>query len=394
MREGDTPYRYLGYAAQGIGDVNGDGYDDIAMRGRLAELPDTRSWFCTARPTARSRRPGRLPSTAAMGGAGDVNGDGFDDLLIGDPDYRSTNPAAPGTGRALLFLGSADGLSPVADWTLESADPNERLRRASPMPATSTSDGYDDVLVSGTMRLPDRLRLASLARPRAWSRQPHWMACYFGSRRRHALGDVNGDGFDDISVGRSGTSQTSGLPRHRGRPARDAPAQPPDQPAAHHRRRPERLGGRRPASRSTAARPRRASARRPRPGCAATVRTNWDLGQPLPGRSRGRRRDRQRQRRRLARRRDRAGLLRALRRQPGRRRHAPIHDQRRRPRYRLRQPSPPIEAATRVVPGGWDAEVRIPTRTFMAAPQPAAGVPSPSTWACTTTTMAATGTAT
>ena len=39
------------------------------------------------------------------------------------------------------------------------------------------------------------------------------------------------------------------------------------------------------------------------------------------------------------------------------------------------QPNPPIEAATRIVPGGWDAEVRIPAaHLYGQAAQLAAGV--------------------
>src|SRR5262245_823002 len=41
--------------------------------------------------------------------AGDVNGDGYSDVLIGAPGDEGPNPDA---GRAFLFLGSANGLAP------------------------------------------------------------------------------------------------------------------------------------------------------------------------------------------------------------------------------------------------------------------------------------------
>jgi hypothetical protein len=56
--------------------------------------------------------------------AGDVNGGGYDDLIIGAPDYDSGNYDA---GRAYIFTGSANGLSSSAFWTLSGTQASEKL---------------------------------------------------------------------------------------------------------------------------------------------------------------------------------------------------------------------------------------------------------------------------
>ena len=109
---------FYGASASGIGDVNGDGYDDVAVGAQFYDNGETDEggvWVYFGSPagpdTAADWHAESNQTNAQMGysvdGAGDVNDDGFDDLLIG----------IPVANRAQLYLGSAAGpaLSPSSE---------------------------------------------------------------------------------------------------------------------------------------------------------------------------------------------------------------------------------------------------------------------------------------
>jgi len=110
---------------QGVGDVNGDGFSDVlAQISSLFGVPEAeRVYFggstaCTSTacpPFAPLLVPGHTnspPAFAAVlaGGLGDVNGDGFDDIAYG----------SPGAGAVYVFLGSAAGPAPVPSLAITS----------------------------------------------------------------------------------------------------------------------------------------------------------------------------------------------------------------------------------------------------------------------------------
>jgi hypothetical protein len=108
---------YYGYAVAGGGDVDGDGYDDLLI-GAYAD-----TWYGVGSGTAYVRyggsgglntgRQSKIVSYDAAGNdafgkyvsfAGDVNGDGFADLVVGAPYDDSGNP-----GSVYVFLGADEG---------------------------------------------------------------------------------------------------------------------------------------------------------------------------------------------------------------------------------------------------------------------------------------------
>src|SRR5688572_33079524 len=60
----------------------------------------------------------------SVAAAGDVNGDGYGDVIVGGRDYAN---GESGEGGAFLYLGSAAGLETTAGWSVESKEPGAAL---------------------------------------------------------------------------------------------------------------------------------------------------------------------------------------------------------------------------------------------------------------------------
>src|SRR5439155_1548417 len=144
---------------------------------------------------------------SAVATAGDVNGDGFADVIVGAHLFSN---GASAEGRAFLYLGSASGPATTAAWTAESDQMTADFGFSVATAGDVNGDGFADVIVgapsydNGQMnegRVFVYMGSASgLATTPAWSVESNQADSQFGYSVATA-GDVNGDGYSDVIIG-------------------------------------------------------------------------------------------------------------------------------------------------------------------------------------------------
>ncbi|MFA6027608.1 MAG: hypothetical protein WC752_01650 [Patescibacteria group bacterium] len=153
--ETDNNYDYAGFAVSGAGDVNGDGYDDFlvgameygASQAGAAYLIYGQSENLTnASLSTKVRFTGEANFDYAgitVSGAGDVNNDGYDDFLVGANEYGDSGAAYLLYGQSENFISAS--LSTAVKFTGETAldQAGRGLSRAGDV----NNDGYDDFLI-------------------------------------------------------------------------------------------------------------------------------------------------------------------------------------------------------------------------------------------------------
>ena len=208
--EGDQAGAIFGISVAAAGDVNGDGFGDVIVgafwydNGQMDEgraylyLGSAAGLSPSADWTAESNQHfARFGASVAA--AGDVNGDGYGDVIVGA--YWYDNGQAD-EGRAFLYLGSAAGLSSSADWTAESDQVDAFFGTSVATAGDVNGDGYSDVIIgadSAGRAFSYLGSAAGLSTSAAWT--AHGQPLETFGHCVSTAGDVNGDGYSDVIVG-------------------------------------------------------------------------------------------------------------------------------------------------------------------------------------------------
>ncbi len=208
----------LGIRIANAGDINNDGVDDLVVGAFRWDdgFTDNGAAFFYFGPSFTNSTFLTVPQGsaffgAAVGGAGDLNGDGWGDIVIGAPGYDGT--AGTNSGAAFVYFGSMGPLDPVADATILGPAANANMGASVTGAGDFNNDGFDDLLVGVTRYNPG-------GRPDQGGAFLYLGGTSFNTTADAILtiadtsvnvgtsvagrGDFNTDGIDDVVVGAAG----------------------------------------------------------------------------------------------------------------------------------------------------------------------------------------------
>ena len=221
--ENDQTYTYFGGSVGTAGDVNGDGYADVIIGAPSSHDGAGEAFIYHGSSNGLSASPNwRVQATTtfaffgySVGTAGDVNGDGFSDIIVGAPYYSNGDE---GEGVVFVYHGSATGVGTTAVWMKEGNQLGAELGNAVGTAGDVNGDGYSDVIIgarnySSTQFYPGKAYVyhgssTGLKSFPAWTVEGEQGSAEF-SFSVGTAGDVNGDGYSDVIIGARATTATA-----------------------------------------------------------------------------------------------------------------------------------------------------------------------------------------
>lgn len=210
------------YQVSSAGDVNGDGYDDFLVSnpwkdviynegevelyyGDRLEYELIYNENYSYRGNASTQKYG-----SSITNLGDINDDGYDDVIIGRPNYTGIYS---NQGKVEIFQGTPTGLDLLPIWSYVGSNANATLGWTTCAPGDITGDGIADLLVYEEFRTayPTDYGYVMLFKgtdmgfettpAQTWSGT--FNLGYFGLSMK-GVGDINADGINDFAVSEKG----------------------------------------------------------------------------------------------------------------------------------------------------------------------------------------------
>jgi hypothetical protein len=206
LASGDATYLYLGRASgldrtpaltipvragvAGAGDVNGDGFADaVRWEHQSVSLYLGGASGLSSAPSVTLTLPGDAAFGFHAAGAGDVDGDGYGDVVVGS--YSSLMPSARYVN---LYRGGASGLARAPATTIRGVD-GGGLGFWVAGAGDVNADGYCDVITSADMAHTSLVLLGSASGLATVG------SALVGGLPVACAGDTNGDGYADVATG-------------------------------------------------------------------------------------------------------------------------------------------------------------------------------------------------
>lgn len=211
---------YFGYSVSTAGDVNGDGFDDVivgAIANDAGGADAGRAYIFYGGINMNSTADVILTGAAAgdffgtsVSSAGDVNGDGYADVIAGAPSNDAGGTTA---GRAYIYFGG-NNMNNIADVILTGEAASNSLGISVSNAGDVNGDGFEDVIAGAEQNSAGG---TSAGRAYIYFGGTNMdntadviftgeaSSNYFG-RSVSGAGDVNGDGFSDIIIGAFGNN--------------------------------------------------------------------------------------------------------------------------------------------------------------------------------------------